>query len=65
MKSIGKTVGAFLAMGMLVTTLSACEKPEGPAERAGKDVDHAMEKAGQQLEKAGQNIQDTSKGDKK
>lgn len=65
MKTLGKTVAAVLAMGVLVAALSACEKPEGPAERAGKEVDHAMDRAGQQLEKAGQNVQDASKGDKK
>lgn len=38
---------------------------QGPAERAGKQVDKAMDQAGQQIEKAGQNIQDTARGDKK
>lgn len=64
MKTLGKTA-AVVAMGLLVVALSACEKPEGPAERAGKEVDHAMEKAGQQLEKAGQSVQDASKGNGK
>jgi PBP1b-binding outer membrane lipoprotein LpoB len=45
--------------------LVACSKQEGPAERAGKAVDNATEKAGQQIEKAGKDIQDTAKGDKK
>ena len=65
MTTLRKTVAAAVAMGILAVALSACEKPEGPAERAGKEVDHAMDKAGQQLEKAGQSVQDTSKGDKK
>jgi hypothetical protein len=34
-------------------------------ERAGKQVDKAVDKTGQQIEKAGQNIQDTAKGNKK
>ena len=45
--------------------LSACEKKEGPAERAGKEIDKTIEKAGQQLEKAGQQIQDAAKDAKK
>jgi hypothetical protein len=36
-----------------------------PAERAGKEVDKTVEKAGQQLEKAGQSIQDAAKDAKK
>ena len=38
---------------------------EGPAEHAGKEVDKAVDKAGQQIEKAGDRIQDAAKGDKK
>jgi len=45
--------------------LSACEKKEGPAERAGKEIDTAVQSAGQKLEKAGQDIQDAAKDAKK
>ncbi len=65
MKSLGKSLTAVLSMSILVFGLSACEKKEGPAERAGKEVDKTVEKAGQQLEKAGQSIQDTAKDAKK
>ncbi|WP_076591405.1 hypothetical protein [Herminiimonas arsenitoxidans] len=51
---------AVLAIGMLALTLSACQK-EGPAEKAGKEVDQTMNKAGQQIEKAGDKIQDAAK----
>lgn len=51
---------AVLAIGMLALTLSACQK-EGPAEKAGKEVDNTMSKAGEQIEKAGDKIQDTAK----
>jgi predicted small secreted protein len=34
-------------------------------ENAGKEIDKAANKAGQQIEKAGQSVQDTAKGDKK
>ena len=59
------TVCAGLAMSILIVGLSACEKKEGPAERAGKEIDKTVEKAGQQLEKAGQSIQDAAKDAKK
>ena len=52
-------------MGVLLVSLSACQKKEGPAERAGKDIDQATQKAGQQIQKAGENIQDAAKGNKK
>lgn len=62
---LGKTVSAALVMGALLAALSGCQKQEGPAERAGKEVDKATEKAGQQIEKAGESIQDAAKGNKK
>jgi hypothetical protein len=65
MKTIRNFVGATLAMSILVVGLSACEKKEGPVERAGKEIDKTVEKAGQQLEKAGQSIQDAAKDAKK
>jgi hypothetical protein len=46
---------------VLILGLSACQKKEGPAERAGKEIDKSVESAGQQLEKAGQKIQDAAK----
>ena len=45
--------------------LSGCERQPGtggPAERAGKQLDKAIEKAGQNIEKAGERIQDAAKG---
>ena len=51
---------AVLAVSALFLTLSACQK-EGPAEKAGKEVDQTMNKAGEQIEKAGDKIQDTAK----
>lgn len=57
-------LGTAVAMGALLIALSGCQK-EGPAERAGKEVDAAAEKVGQQIEKAGQRIEDAAKDDKK
>jgi predicted small secreted protein len=65
MTSIGKSVIAALAMGAVVVGLSGCEKREGPAERAGKEVDKVVDKAGQQVERAGEKIQDAASGNKK
>lgn len=64
MMQFGKTVSAALAATALLVVLSACQKQEGPAERAGKKVDETVDKAGQQLEKAGDSIQDAAKGNK-
>jgi len=63
--NIGKTVGTALLMGALLVALLGCQKKEGPAERAGKDLDRATEKVGQKIEKAGNNIQDAANGNKK
>jgi hypothetical protein len=58
-------VCAGLAISILILGLSACEKKEGPAERAGKEIDKSIESAGKQLEKAGDKIQDAAKDAKK
>ena len=65
MMKVRETVKTAMVMGALLAALCACQRQEGPAERAGKEVDKVTEKAGQQIEKAGQNIQDAAKGDKK
>jgi hypothetical protein len=56
-----KHIFAALAMSTFVFALSGCEKPAGPAERAGEKIDNAAQKAGQQVEKAGEKIQDAAK----
>jgi hypothetical protein len=61
MMKFPKHAGTALAMGALILALSACQK-EGPAEHAGKEIDKAVDKAGQQIEKAGEKIQDAAKG---
>ena len=52
---------ALLAVVAFAASLAACEKKEGPMERAGKKVDNAVEKAGDKIEKAGDKIQDATK----
>ena len=65
MTRIGNRVTTVLAASLFILGLAACEKKEGPAERAGKEIDKTVERAGQQLEKAGQQIQDAAKDAKK
>lgn len=56
--------GAVLVLGGLLVALTACQKSEGPAEKAGKEVDKAVGQVGQQVQKAGASIEDASKGTK-
>lgn len=65
MTHLVKNIGAALLIGTLLVSIPACQKQEGPVEKAGKAVDNAMDKAGQQVEKTGDEIQDAAKGDKK
>lgn len=65
MIKLAKSVGAALALSALLAALAGCQKQEGPAERAGKEIDKAAERVGDQVEKAGESIQDAAKGDKK
>jgi hypothetical protein len=65
MTKLRSGIGAAVALTFLVVGLSACEKKEGPAERAGKEIDKTVQSAGEQLEKAGQQIQDAAKDAKK
>ncbi len=60
--TFGKGAFSFFSAIILVAGLSACQKQEGPAEKAGKSIDKTVEKAGQQIEKAGEKIQDAAKG---
>lgn len=51
----------LVAMGLLALTLAGCQKHEGPAEKAGKEVDKTIGQAGQQIQKAGDKIQDAAR----
>jgi predicted small secreted protein len=65
MMNFKKSAAIVLVAGVLMAGLSGCKKEEGPAERAGKAVDNAVQKAGEQVEKAGEKIQDAAKDAKK
>ena len=51
-----KTLISLFALVALV----ACH--EGPAEKAGRNIDNAADKAGRSIEKAGENVRDAVKG---
>jgi vacuolar-type H+-ATPase subunit H len=76
MTKISRSVIAVLVLSALVAGLSGCHKKEDSAERAGKEIDKAVdktgqginkavEKAGEKIEKAGEKMQDAAKGEKK
>jgi hyperosmotically inducible protein len=70
-------IGSAVVMTALIAALSGCQKPVGPAEKAGQKIDKAVENAGekidqtteklgQKVEKTGENMQDAAKpGEKK
>jgi len=65
MMKFPETVKTVVVLGAMLAALTACQKQEGPAERAGKEADKAVENVGKQIEKAGESIQDAAKGNKK
>jgi len=50
----------LIAVFMLGLALSACQK-EGPAEKAGKEVDKAVKELGQSMEKASDAVKEATK----
>jgi hypothetical protein len=76
MARLSASASAAVVMTALLMALSGCQKQEGPAEKAGKEIDKSIEKAGEKIdqagqkvgeevEKAGEKIQDATKRDKK
>ena len=56
-----KKMNSLLAMALLGLTLSACQKEEGPGEKAGKEVDKTVKEAGQAMEKAADAVKEATK----
>jgi hypothetical protein len=57
-----------LALAFATFALCTCNREDssgkgGPGERAGREVDRALNKAGQAVEKAGRDMQKSSKGE--
>ena len=65
MKNSSRSFSSILLVSAFLVALVGCQKQEGPAEKAGKEVDKASEKVGQKIEQAGESIKDAAKGDKK
>ena len=58
-----KSLGAVLIASVFLVVLAGCQKDEGPAEKAGKNMDEAAESLGKKVEEAGEAMQDKAKGD--
>ena len=65
MLKLVRSVAVVLVLGVFVAGAAGCRKKEGPAERAGKAMDKAVEKAGQEIEKVGDKLKDAAKDLKK
>jgi hypothetical protein len=50
-----------LLVAVVLLALAGCQR-EGPAEKAGQQIDKAGESASRSIEKAGENIRDAAKG---
>jgi hypothetical protein len=59
-KEISRAIVIAITAAFLTAGLSGCQK-EGPFEKAGRKVDKAIEKTGEELEKAGQKVKDAVK----
>ncbi|WP_397474164.1 hypothetical protein [Pusillimonas sp.] len=55
-----KSLISLATMAVLALSLAGCER-EGPAEKAGKEIDKAVSQAGQEMEKVGDSIQDAAR----
>jgi len=58
--SMLRKVLLILCSVMIVIAFIACKK-EGPAEKAGTQIDKAVEKTGDKLEEAGNKVKDATK----
>lgn len=51
-----RAVSAAL-LAVFVLAASGCQEPEGPAEKAGKEIDKAAASVGESIERAGEQLQ--------
>jgi len=56
-----KRINYLLVAVLLGFALSGCEKKEGPAEKAGKELDKAAKDLGQSMEKAADSVKEATK----
>jgi len=67
-KNLGGTVrkiGNLATAALLVFSLGACKKEEGPAEKAGKEIDKAFKEAGKAMEKTAESVKEAAKKESK
>ncbi len=55
-----KSLSSLVLVLSILAGASGCQKEEGPAEKAGKKMDEAIEQAGQKLEEAGDKIKEAT-----
>jgi hypothetical protein len=60
-----RKIGSLATAALLVFSLSACKKEEGPAEKAGKEVDKAFKEAGKAAEKTAESVKEAAKKESK
>jgi hypothetical protein len=58
-----KMMVRMLAMLLLVGATVGCQDDAGPAEEAGKNIDDAMEEAGESIKEMGESIQEEAERD--
>jgi uncharacterized lipoprotein NlpE involved in copper resistance len=56
-----KLAGSVIAAVAVVLSLAGCQEKEGPAEKAGKELDKAAANVGQAIQNAGEQIQGAAK----
>ena len=60
-----RKMGRLVYSALLVFSLSACQKEEGPAEKAGKEIDKGIKSAGDAMEKTADSVKDALKKESK
>ncbi len=53
-------INLLVAIVLLGVTLAACQKKEGPGEKAGKEIDKAAKDVGESVEKAVDSVKDAT-----
>ena len=60
-----RKTGSLAIAALLAFSLAACKKEEGPAEKAGKEIDKAVKEAGQAVEKTAESVKEATKKESK
>ena len=60
-----RKIGCLAIAALLVFSLAACQKEEGPTEKAGKEIDKAFKEAGKAVEKTAESVKEATKKESK